>query len=252
MANLSVAIITFNEERNIARCLQSVSNIADEIVIIDSYSTDNTVRIAEKYGAIVFSRSFSGYRDQKNMVLARTAYPLILSLDADEALSSELVASIASAKENPQYDAYTFNRLTNFCGKWIYHSGWYPDKKLRLFDKRKASWGGENIHEKVVLQESATIGYLEGNLLHYSFYSIEEHVSQINKFSSLKAEVLFQKGMRAGVAKMLISPFVKFFRHYILKAGFLDGFYGFVISKNSAHSVFLKYAKLREMTRPKQ
>lgn len=252
MANLSVAVITYNEERNIARCLDSVSDIADEIVIIDSYSTDQTVTIAEKHGAVVFSRPFSGYRDQKNMALARTSHPLVLSLDADEALTPELKASIAHIKANPQKDAYTFNRLTNFCGKWIYHSGWYPDKKLRLFDKRKASWGGENIHEKVVLQEGTKTGHLEGNLLHYSFSSIEEHVSQINKFSSLKAKVLFQKGKRTGVAKMLFSPFVKFFRHYILKAGFLDGFYGFVISKNSAHSVFLKYAKLREMNRPKQ
>lgn len=247
MAKLSVVIITYNEERNIARCLGSVKDIADEMVLVDSNSTDKTVEIAREYGAIVYFQEFLGHIQQKNLALEKANHPFVLSLDADEVLSEELKQSIQRIKDNPQHDAYSFNRLTNFCGKWIHHTGWYPDRKIRFFDKTKAHWGGENPHDKIILNSNASQSHLKGDLLHYSFYSIEEHIRQIDKFSTIKAREKFAKGRKATWWHLLFAPPVKFLKHYIFKAGFRDGFYGYVISKNSAHANFIKYAKLRSM-----
>jgi len=247
MAKLSVVIITYNEERNIARCLESVQEIADEIVVVDSNSTDKTTDIAGKYGSTIYFQEFLGHIQQKNLALEKASHTFVLSLDADEALSETLKQSIREIKENPQYNAYSFNRLTNFCGKWIRHTGWYPDRKVRLFDKSKAHWGGENPHDKIILENHASPSHLQGDLLHYSFYSIDEHVHQIDKFSTIKAREKFAKGRKAPWSYLVFAPPVKFLKHFIFKAGFRDGFYGYVISKNSAHSNFLKYAKLRAM-----
>ncbi|MEA3505626.1 MAG: glycosyltransferase family 2 protein [Bacteroidota bacterium] len=249
MIKLSIAIITYNEERNIERCLLSVKDIADEIIVVDSLSDDRTVAICKKYNATVISQKFLGHIEQKNLALSKTSYSYVLSLDADEALSDELKKSIISVKEKWKYDSYYFNRRTNYCGKWIKHSGWYPDAKVRLWRKEIAKWGGVNPHDKVVADINSSSKHLYGDLLHYSFYSVEEHMNQINKFSSIKAREMFKKGKRFSFCKMFISTLAKFFKHYIIKLGFLDGMDGFVISVNSAHSTFLSYFKLRQYIR---
>ena len=143
------------------------------------------------------------------------------------------------------------NRLTNYCGKWIHHTGWYPDKKLRLFDKRKARWAGRNPHDKCELDKGSMTARLTGNLLHYSFYTIDQHLDTINKFSSIKAQVLYERGKKARWYNFIVNPAFRFFRDMIIKGGFRDGFYGYVIARNSAHSVFLKYAKLKDLYRTK-
>jgi glycosyltransferase involved in cell wall biosynthesis len=246
MHKLSAVIITLNEEKNIDRCLKSLENIVDEIIIVDSNSTDNTIKIASQYGAKIFQQEWLGYSKQKNYANSLAQNEYILSLDADEALSTELSNSILNLKTVGFNGAYSFNRLNNYCGKWIKHTAWYPDKKLRIWNKNEGSWTGD-IHEEVTFKNSVNKHHLKGDLLHYSFYSIEEHVNVINKFSTSKAETLYKKGKKANLFKLLFKPFVKFFIIYIIKLGFLDGYYGFVISKNSAFSDHLKFLKLREL-----
>jgi len=243
MPNLSVVIITFNEERNIGRCLESVKEIADEIVVVDSFSTDNTRKIAESFGARVIEHFFEGHIQQKNFAITQATFPYQLSLDADEALSEKLKAEIKKVKENWQHDGYRMNRLSNYCGKWIRHCGWYPDTKLRLYDSRKGSWGGINPHDKFELDKGQTTGFLEGDILHYTYYTIDEHIVQANKFSTIAAKAINEKGKMVFLIQILINPVAKFIRNYILRLGFLDGFYGFVICRISAGETFLKYVK---------
>ena len=247
MEKLSVVIITFNEEKNIARCLDSVKKVADEIIVLDSGSADKTVSIAKEKGAAVQVLPFAGFTEQKNKALEFTTYNYILSLDADEALDSKLEASILQAKENFTFSAYSMNRCTNYCGKFIRHGNWYPDRKLRLFDKRTARWAGNLIHEKVELLSpgSSTIQQLKGDLLHYSYYSVDEHFSRIEQYSSLSAQDYFKKGKWAGWFHLLVNPAWTFFSGYILRLGFLDGRAGFVIARITAIETYKKYNKLR-------
>lgn len=247
MTPISAVIITFNEEKNITRCLESLKGVADDIVVLDSFSTDKTQEICEKYGARFFQHAFDGHIEQKNRAITFAQHPHVLSLDADEALDEKLKTEILNVKENFSADGYYFNRLTNYCGKWIRHCDWYPDRKLRLWDSRKGKWTGENPHDRYELSEGSTLKYLKGDLLHYSFYTIEQHMHTINKFSSIAAQMRFDKEKRFSFIKMLISPTWKFFRSFILKGGFRDGFYGYIICKNSAHSTFLKQVKLYEL-----
>ncbi|MCF8227320.1 MAG: glycosyltransferase family 2 protein [Bacteroidales bacterium] len=247
MIKLSVVIITFNEEKNIRRCLESVRDVADEIIVVDSHSNDKTRDICLEYNVCFHQNKFKGYIEQKNFANKLASHDHILSMDADEALSERLRKSILLVKENWQYDAYFMNRLTNYCGKWIRHSGWYPDRKIRLFDRRKAKWDGKKIHEKLFLEKGSKTAFLEGELLHYSFYSIEQHSNQINKFSGIKAEVMFEDGKRSSVCKIVCRPFFTFIQNYLFKLGFLDGLHGYLICRNSAHSTFLKYSKLYKL-----
>ncbi|MCK5464272.1 MAG: glycosyltransferase, partial [Bacteroidales bacterium] len=248
MTNISVIIITLNEERNIGRCLESVNDIADEIVVVDSYSTDDTGKICKLYGVRFIQHRFDGHIEQKNWAITQAKYPHILSFDADEVLSVRLKASIKAVKENWECDGYYFNRLTNYCGKWIRHSSWYPSRKLRLWDSRKGRWGGMNPHDHYMLDKGASRKFLRGDLLHYSYYSIQQHVIQINKFSDIAASSLFKIGKRASYFNILFHPAWRFFRDYFLKSGFLDGFYGLVVCLNSSHETFLKYSKLRQLS----
>lgn len=249
MPQISAVIISFNEEKNIARCIASVKSVADEILVVDSFSQDTTERISKSLGATFIQHAFEGHIEQKNYAMARARHDCILSLDADEALSPELEASIAAVKKDWRHDGYECNRLTCYCGQWIRHSGWYPDRKLRLFDRRKALWGGVNPHDRIIMSPGATTQRLQGDLLHYTFASVAEHIAQINKFSEIKSEGLFRKGEKINAIRLLIEPLFKFFKNYVLKAGFLDGWYGLIISVNSAHAVFLRYAKLYEKNR---
>jgi glycosyltransferase involved in cell wall biosynthesis len=249
MPELSVVIITYNEERNIGRCLESVKGIADDIVIVDSFSTDRTGEICRQYGARFIQHAFEGHIEQKNWAITHARYPHILSLDADEVLSEELRNSILEVKKNWKFDGYYFNRLTNYCGKWIRHSSWYPSRKLRLWDSRKGQWGGTNPHDRFILEKKTTKKFLKGNLLHFSYYSIHEHIQQINKFSDIVAISYFKEGRHASVLNIIFNPLWRLFRDYVIKLGFLDGFYGLIICVNSAHETFLKYSKLRRICR---
>lgn len=244
---ISAVIITFNEERNIRPCLDALSGLADEIVVVDSYSTDRTEEICRQYNAVFIKHKFTGHIQQKNWAILQASSPYILSLDADEVLSDELKASILKVKENWTHDAYYFNRLTNYCGKWIRHTSWYPSRKLRLWDSRMGSWGGMNPHDTYILNRGASSRYLTGDLLHYSYYSLNEHLVQMNSFSSILARSYFEQGRRANILQITFRPFWRFLKDFIFLRGFLDGYYGFVVSVNSAHEVFLKYVKLRNI-----
>lgn len=249
MIKLSVVIITYNEERNLERCLGSVIDLADDIVVLDSFSIDRTEEIARRFGARFIQHVFDGHIEQKNRAITFAKYPHILSLDADEELSPRLKASIYQVKKSWEYDGYYFSRLTNYCGKWIHHTSWYPAKKLRLFDSRKGKWGGFNPHDRYILQRGSSRKFLQGNLLHYSYYSISEHVERINYFAQIVARAYFKANRKSSVLKIIISPCWRLFRDYVLKLGFLDGFYGLVISVNSAYETFLKYVMLRALVR---
>ncbi len=249
MIKLSVVIITLNEEKNIGRCLESVKEIADEIVVVDSFSTDKTKEICEGFGVRFFEQKFLGYRDQKNFAHELAQFDYVLSLDADEVLSPELFESVKKVKENFVHDGYSFNRLTNYNGQWIRHCGWYPDSKVRLVKKNKAKWGGRNIHEG--LDVTGSVGHLDGDLLHYSFNSISSHVIQTNKYSTMEARVLFESGKRATLSKLVTRPPIQFFKDYILKRGLLDGRYGFVICFLNSIYVLLKYAKMIDLEKGK-
>jgi len=247
MPNLSVVIITLNEEKNIGRCIDSAYGIADEVIVIDSFSTDRTEEIAKDKGAIVIKNKFVDYIDQHEFADKHATHDLILSIDADEVISNELRNSIQKVKKYWKHDGYSMNRMTNYCGKWIHHSGWYPDIKLRLYDRRKGKWTGQKIHERFALFEGGTKGHLKGDLLHYSYYSISQHVAQANKFTDLTAMVSFEQGKKSGLFKIILNPIFKFIRNYFLHFGFLDGYYGYIICRISAHATFLKYTKLRQL-----
>ncbi len=249
MISVSGVIITFNEEKNIDRCLESLKGVVDEIIVVDSYSTDKTLEICARHGAKVVQHPFEGYREQKNYAVTQASHRYVLSLDADEALSEPLKKSIAKAREDWLADGYEMRRLTNYCGKWIKHCGWYPDIKLRLFDSEKGHWGGENPHDKYLLDDGTSKQLLDGEILHYSFYTIAQHMDTVNKFSTIKAERMHRAGKKVSLLNYFVNPCFRFFRDYFLKLGFRDGFYGFVICKNSAYSVFLKYVKLQALNK---
>jgi len=246
---LSAVIITFNEEKNIERCLRSLNDVADEIVVLDSFSTDRTKEICENFKVRFYQHKFDGYIEQKNRVLQYAAFDWVLSLDADEALSERLANEIKKVKQNPDADGYSFNRLNNYCGKWIKHSGWYPDRKLRFWQKKKGKWGGVNPHDRLMMEKQSKIRHLKGDLLHYSYYSVNEHIEQTHKFSSIAAQEAHKKGQSAGIVKILTRSFWRFIRDYFIKLGILDGYYGFVICSMSAWGTFLKYIKLKELNK---
>ncbi len=245
IVKISVVVITYNEEKNIGRCLDSVKGVADDIVVVDSYSTDDTEKICMEYGARFIQHTFHSHIDQKNWAINQAKYPHILSLDADESLSDRLKESVLAAKNSWEFDGYYFNRLTNYCGEWIRHTTWYPSRKLRLWDSRKGKWGGINPHDKYILDKGASKKFLKGDLLHHSYYSISEHVKQLNSFSTIQANAYFEKGRKANYLSIIMHTAWRFFKEYFLRLGVLDGHYGLIISKNSAHETFLKYSKLR-------
>jgi glycosyltransferase involved in cell wall biosynthesis len=248
MIPLSAVIITFNEEKNIGRCIDSLAGIADDIVIVDSFSTDKTEEICRSKGVRFVQHVFEGHIQQKNWAITQATHKHILSLDADEALDEILKKSILDIKQNWKKEGYYMNRLTNYCGKWIKHCGWYPDKKLRLWDSTKGHWTGINPHDKYELHSGdAHTAHLKGDILHYSFYTVEQHLKQVDYFTNISSKALFEKGKKANGLQLLINPAVKFFRDYIFKLGFLDGYYGFIVCKISAKATYLKYAKLKAL-----
>jgi glycosyltransferase involved in cell wall biosynthesis len=245
MPKISAVIITYNEELFIGRCLASLDGIADEIIVVDSFSTDSTEKICSKYGVRFIKHEFEGYVEQKNFATSLAAWPHVLAIDADEALSDELKESILGIKKSFEYDGYIFNRLNNYCGKWLKHSRLYPDRHLRLFDSTKGKWTGPNPHDKFRLDRGCRTGRLKGDLLHWYQKSIEGHIEKVNRFSTISANEYFKAGRKAGPCTGFFHMSWSFFRSYIICAGFLDGYPGFISCSISSWGSFLKYSKLR-------
>lgn len=247
---ISAVIITFNEEKNIRRCLESLVGIADEIVVVDSFSTDRTAEICAEFGARFIPHKFDGHIEQKNWAREQASHPYVLSLDADEALDETLKQSILAVKSTVEFDGYKMNRLTNYCGKWIHHTGWYPDTKLRLWHNEKGHWTGENPHDEFKLfDSSATVGKLKGDILHYSYHQPEDHDKQIEYFTNIAANAFVKKGKKPFFMQAQFSAFLKFIKCYFIKLGFLDGKEGWIISKKSAYAAYLKYKKINTLLR---
>lgn len=245
MSQLSVVIITYNEEETIARCIDSVRAIADEIVVLDSFSMDKTVAIAKAKGAKVIQEKFLGFTAQKNLVIVNSSYQYVFSIDADEVVSEELLNSIHVEKQkNFSADAYEMNRLNFFGTRAIKTCGWYPDTKVRLWNKALAAWKGGLVHEEWSFQDSNSNGVikkLNGDLLHYTYQTKEDIVHQSERFAQLAAKTLKQKNVFYLFLKLLFSAPFKFIRNYFFKLGFTEGLLGFTICFYQSNEVFLKY-----------
>jgi glycosyltransferase involved in cell wall biosynthesis len=243
---ISAVVITFNEEDNIEAALESVAGIAAEIIVVDSHSTDRTVKLARKFTDRVYERKWANFADQKNFGDAHASHPWILSLDADERLSPELREEIlALLNEEPDCSGFSTPRQVFYLGRWIRHSGWYPDRRVRLFRKDRAHWEGEYVHEKLVI--AGETGALSGSIHHYTYRNISEHLARIDRFSSLGAQKLYAARKKCRWYHLLVLPSARFVKSYLLKLGFLDGFAGLVISVLNGYAIFVRYAKLREI-----
>ena len=243
---LSDIIITFTEARNIARCITALQGVADEVIVVDSFSTDNTVELAQSLGARVLQHVFEGYGEQKIVAMNEARHDWILSVDADEELSPALRESILAIKKNPQHDAYSFNFLTNYCGHWIRHCGWYPNPKMRLWNKTKGHMKADKVHEGFELDAGTTQGFLKGDILHHSFPTISSHLKKVEQYSEMGARFDVARGKRVSLLKLLLAPRWTFFTLFILRGGFLDGYYGYVVCRISAFAAFAKYLKIRQ------
>jgi glycosyltransferase involved in cell wall biosynthesis len=246
MPKISAVIITYNEEEYIDRCLASLDGIADEIIVVDSYSTDNTEKVCSKYNVKFIKHKFDGYRDQKNYALTHASHKNILSLDADEALSDRLRESILAVKESWEYDGYLFNRRNNYCGAWIRYSEWYPDRQLRLFYADHGQWGELNLHERFLMSNGSKVGKLKGDLLHWTFTSLQNHIEKMHKYALIGAKEFYIAGRKANIFTPYIHSIWGFFRSYIVKGGILDGRKGYLICSINAKSTLTKYKKLRQ------
>ncbi|MBI3934743.1 MAG: glycosyltransferase family 2 protein [Acidobacteria bacterium] len=246
---ISAVIITLNEERNLERALTSLAAVADEVVVVDSGSTDSTREIAERAGARFITHAWEGYAAQKNFAAAQARHNWVLSLDADEALSPELAAEIERLKQSDPGDAagFTMPRLALFRGRWIRHSGWYPDPKLRLYDRRRGRWSGRYVHEHV--EANGPVRELSGDLLHFPCDSRQEQLRSVDHYTTLAARQSFENREGQILLKLLTFPVWKFVESYFLRRGFLDGSAGYVISKMAGYYVCQKYEKLWRMTR---
>lgn len=243
---LSACVICFNEESNIDRCLSSLAGV-DEVVVVDSGSTDRTVEIARSYTSKVFYRNWTGYADQKNFAMSLAKGDWILSVDADEEVSSDLKQEIDSVlSSNPQDDGFRLPRRSFYQGRWINHSGFYPDRQLRLFRRECARWVGRRVHERVDVE--GTIGNLKHDLFHYPYNGvISGQLKTVDAFSTLFAKDLRDRGAGFHLWLLLVRPVFKFLEVYILKKGFLDGVPGLIIAVTSAYALFVRYVKVREM-----
>ena len=243
---ISATIITFNEERNVPRAIESL-RCADEILVVDSGSNDRTVELAQKLGARVVDSPWAGYAKQKNLAAEQATHDWILSIDADESLSEALEGEIWRLKKNgAEFDAYTMPRMAQYLGRWIRHSGWYPDRKVRLYDRRRARWEGDYVHESVTVE--GRVGHLESNLLHFTCDSLSEHLKTMDSYTTLAAEQLLDTREQIPWTRLVLEPPWTFFRTYFLLLGFLDGVEGLSIAYMAALYNFVKYAKARFMS----
>lgn len=239
--------MTYNEEDNIFRCLKSVEGLADEILVVDSFSTDRTVEIAREMGARVEQFPFDSYVNQKARMIQMADSNWVFCIDADEYVSDELRSSILQIKNDKKYDGYTSNRRNKIGDRWLNHGSWYPDKKIRLFDRRKVSITGKDPHDVMTPMAGARIGHLKGDLMHLSDEDINSRYRTINLHSTRAAEALFKEGRSSNLLKMLFKPWIRFFTSYVIRLGFLDGYYGWIVAKSEGHYVWLREMKLWEM-----
>jgi len=248
MSRLSVIIITYNEEENIKHCLESVK-WSDEIVIIDSFSNDKTVEIAREYTSQVFQNKWTNFSQQKNLALGKASSEWVLNIDADERVTPELKEEILTILNSQfqSFDGYYIPLRNHYLGRWIRHCGWYPDYHLRLFRRGKGRFNERMVHESVIVEGRK--GHLKSCLNHYSYKDLSDHLSKIDKFTSLAAEEMFTNGKRARVFDLLLRPLVKFVKMYLIKRGYLDGIYGFIVSIIGSFYVFTKYLKLWELSK---
>lgn len=249
---MSLVIISLNEEANIERCIRSAPWVND-VVVLDSGSTDRTQEITRSLGARVFVEPFRGFRAQKQRATDLANNNWILSLDADEALSekasAELEQFVADEQRLNKYDGVEMPRLSFHMGRWIRHGGWYPDRQLRLFNRKSAAWAKGHVHERI---EAKRVCELKSELLHWPFGSLSEQVRTNNEYSTLGARDLFDRGKKFSFLKLIFKPISKFLETYVVKLGFLDGMPGFIIAVGAAYSVFLKFSKLRELQQNRQ
>jgi len=249
MNNISAVIITHNEEANIESCILALHKVAAEVLIIDSKSTDATVQIAEKLGAKVVVLDWLGYSKTKNHGNQMAMHDWILSIDADEILSDELAITINQLQLDEGI-VYALDRQTNFCGQWIKHSGWYPEWKVRLFNRKQTKWLGNYVHEYLDYQvNNLQVNKLQGKLFHYSYKTHEEHLARIQKYAKLSALELQSTGKKSNFIKIWCSPIVRFLKTFFIKTAFLDGKNGWIISIRNAKLVHLKYKLLRELNK---
>jgi glycosyltransferase involved in cell wall biosynthesis len=246
--SISVTIITRNEQESISRCLESVS-WADEVIVVDSGSSDATASIARDMGAtVVVSDDWLGFGPQKNRALDLASGDWIFSIDADEIVTPELAAEIrATVASNPVLPAYQVPRLSSYCGRYLHHSGWWPDYVTRLFRRGQARFSDDLVHERVVVDGST--GKLKGTLLHESFGSFEDVLEKVNRYSSLSAQQMAERGRTGGLAKGIVHGIGAFLKTYVLKAGFLDGREGFMLAVSNAEGAYYKYVKLYLLNR---
>lgn len=245
---ISAVIITYNEEKRIGRCIHSLRTVADEIVVVDSYSRDATKEICLKQDVRFIEHPFEGHIEQKNFALSLATHEHVLSLDADEYLSSELADSILSIKETWPSEAYKMNRLSTYGGKWIRRGNWYPDKKIRLWNRNMGIWGGENPHDKVVLFNGTKPLQLKGDILHEAYHNSSDTIKKIQTYSDIFAKE--NTGVKkSSTAKIIFRASFTFFRSYILKRGIFDGFEGLMVAMAESNHTFYKYAKLYEANR---
>lgn len=241
---LSVIVITKNEEANIAKCLESVK-WADEIIVLDSGSSDKTVEICKTFTPHVFETDWQGFGIQKQRALEKATGNWVLSIDADEIISPELRAEIENAIRQNQFDAFLLPRLSSYCGKFIKHGGWYPDYILRLFRREVGHFTDDVIHERVIVE--GKIGQLTTPILHESYSDLSEVLEKVNSYSTLQAQKLFERGVKSSLSKAIFRALWKFIQTYFVKVAFLDGQHGLMLAISSAESVYYKYLKLLEL-----
>ncbi len=247
MRNISVVIITYNEEKNIKDCLESVK-WADEIIVIDAYSQDRTVEICKGYTDKIFKRPWSGYGEQKNYGLSMVKNEWALFLDADERISDTLITEIANISNGEPCDGYYIPRKSFYLNRQIKHGDWNPDLKLRLVRAQNAKWDEALVHERLIL--SGNIGCLRNPIYHYTYKDIKHHLKKANRYSGLFAESAFKKGKKVGMHRLFLEPPARFVSVYFFRKGFMDGFAGFVIAGVESFEVFLRYLKLRSLIKP--
>jgi glycosyltransferase involved in cell wall biosynthesis len=243
---LSVVVMTYNEEKNLPRCLESVRSIADEMLVVDSFSKDRTAELAVELGAKVIQHPFANFRDQRRFCYENTQYNWVLALDADEWLSLDLAAEIAELKKYPQASAYILLRQNGIGGHWARYGDWKPEPKLRLFDRRQVQMGPSEAHDEIQVLPGQTIGHLKGAFFHLSNVDFTDRINSINRLSSLAAEQQFRQGKKTNGLKIGFKPAFRFFKAYVLQGGFLDGRLGWFLAKTSAQYVFLREMKLWE------
>ena len=247
MIKISAVIISFNEEKDIGRCLESVIDIADEVLVLDSFSTDGTEEICRKHGVRFEQHVFDGYGSQKNRALQMAVHDYILALDADEALSEEARSEVIKVKKEWMHDGYIFNRRNNYCGHWMRFTTWYPDRKLRLFDRRKAAWTDFDLHEYVKMVPGGTLMRLKGDLLHWTVRSEEDQMAKTEQFARISAQFYFDRGVRPGMGSAVLHCVWRWFREYCISLGILDGKAGWQVARFSALYAWRKYHYLRQL-----